>query len=88
VYYIQTDRYTEEDMPSVSQYVEVDINLDDFDDQELIEEVEARGFYVSENDQHDIISIEYHWNRGNKKEALILLERKFPELLNISKLVD
>ena len=75
-------------MPSVSQYVEVDINLDDFDDQELIEEVEARGFYVSENDQHDIISIEYHWNRGNKKEALILLERKFPELLNISKLVD
>ena len=75
-------------MPSVSQYVEIDISLDDFQDSELAEELEARGFYVSENGQHDIIAIEYHWNRGNKKEALILLERKFPELLNISKLVD
>lgn len=75
-------------MPSVSQYVEVDINLDDFHDSELVEELEARGFYVSENGQTDIIAIEYHWNRGNKKEALILLERMFPELLNISKLVD
>jgi hypothetical protein len=75
-------------MPSVSQYVEVDINLDDFHDSDLVEELEARGFYVSENGQTDIIAIEYHWNRGNKKEALILLERKFPELLNISKLVD
>jgi len=75
-------------MPSVSQYVEVDINLDDFHDSDLVEELEARGFYVSENGQTDIIAIEYHWNRGNKKEALILLERMFPELLNISKLVD
>ena len=75
-------------MPRVSQYVEVDINLDDFDDQELIEEVEARGFYVSDGDHNDIIAIEYYWNRDDKKEALILLERKFPELLNISKLVD
>ena len=78
-------------MPSVSQYVEVDINLDDFHDSDLVEELEARGFYVSdvsENGQTDIIAIEYHWNRGNKKEALILLERKFPELIGISKLID
>jgi hypothetical protein len=73
-------------MARVITEVEVDVDLDDFDDLELIEEVEARGFYVSENGQTDIIAIEYHWNRGNKKEALILLERKFPQLLNISKL--
>ena len=75
-------------MARVITEVEVDVDLDDFDDQELIEEVEARGFYVSDGDHNDIIAIEYHWNRGDKKEALILLERKFPELLNISKLID
>jgi len=75
-------------MARVITEVEVDVDLDDFDDQELIEEVEARGFHVSDGDHNDIIVIEYHWNRGNKKEALILLERKFPELINISKLVD
>lgn len=75
-------------MARVITEVEVDVDLDDFDDRELIEEVEARGFYVSDGNHNDIITIEYHWNRGDKKEALILLERKFPELLNISKLVD
>lgn len=75
-------------MPSVYRdvTVAVDIDLDDFDDSDLIKEMNDRGYYISQ--EPEIISIEYHWNRGNKKEALILLERKFPELLNISKLVD
>jgi hypothetical protein len=75
-------------MARVITEVEVDVDLDDFDDQELIEEVEARGFYVSDGDHNDIIAIEYHWNRGDKKEALILLERKFRELHGISQLAD
>jgi|LauGreDrversion4_2_1035121.scaffolds.fasta_scaffold02508_18 hypothetical protein len=75
-------------MARVITEVEVEVDLDEFDDQELIDEVEARGFYVSEDDQHDIIAIEYHWNRGDKKEALVLLERKFRELHGISQLVD
>ena len=67
--------------------VEVEVYLNDFDDADLIEELEARGYYVTEN-QHDIISIEYDWNRGDRKEALIHLERMFPELRGIAKLAD
>ena len=74
-------------MPTFEQTVYVDVDLGDLDEDELIKELEDRGFYVSEQ-PHDIIGIEYDWNRGAKKEALILLERKFPELIGISKLID
>lgn len=75
-------------MPSVYRdvTVEVDINLDDFEDSDLIDEMKARGYYVSE--EPEIVSIEQCWNRGYQKEALILLERKFPELIGISNLVN
>lgn len=74
-------------MATVLTEVEVEVDLDNFEDEELIEELEARGYYVSEM-EHDIIGIEYDWNRGAKKDALIHLERKFPELRGISKLID
>ena len=74
-------------MPTFEQTVYVDVDLDDFDDEDLCEELESRGFYVSV-EQPEIISIEEYWNQGNRKEALILLERKFPELIGISKLLD
>lgn len=78
-------------MPTVCRdvTVEVDIDLADFDDSELIEEMEYRGYYVTEHSEEpEIISIKNYWNQGNRKEALILLERKFPELIGIAKLVD
>ena len=75
-------------MPTFEQTVYVDVDLDDFDEEDLIEEIESRGFYVISEQQHDIIAIENTWNRGDKKEALVLLERKFPELIGISKLID
>ena len=75
-------------MPSVYRdvTVEVDIDLDDFDDEHLIKEMEARGYRV--NEECDIASIERYWNQGNRKEALILLERKFRELRGISDLAN
>jgi hypothetical protein len=75
-------------MPSVYRdvTVEVDIDLDDFDDEDLIKEIKARGYRVSE--EPDISSIEEYWNQGNRKESLILLERKFPELYGISNLAN
>ena len=74
-------------MPTFEQTVYVDVDLDDFDEEDLIKELKSRGFYVGV-EGHDTIAIENTWNRGDKKEALVLLERKFPELLNISKLID
>ena len=77
-------------MPTLSQTVYVDVDFDDLDEQDLIDELESRGFTVSENKipELDIVDIEHCWNRGDKKEALILLERKFPELIGISKLAN
>lgn len=75
-------------MPTFEQTVYVDVDFGDLDEEDLIEEIESRGFYVVSEQQHDIIAIENIWNRGYKKEALILLERKFPELIGISKLID
>lgn len=74
-------------MATIETTVCVDVDLENFEDSELVEEMKYRGFYVGEQ-EHDIIAVEYHWNRGDKKEALILLERKFPELIGISKLID
>jgi hypothetical protein len=73
-------------MATIETTVCVDVYLDNFEDSELIEEMKYRGYHVSEEPK--IISIENYWNRGYKKEALILLERKFPELIGISKLID
>lgn len=73
-------------MATIETTVCVDVDLENFEDSELIEEMKYRGYHVSE--EPDIISIEQHWNRGDKKEALVLLERKFPELIGISRLVD
>ena len=75
-------------MPTFSQTVYVDVDFDDLDEQDLIDELESRGFVVSEAPQLDIVDIEQYWNRGDKKEALVLLERKFPELIGISKIAD
>lgn len=73
-------------MATIETTVCVDVDLDNFEDSELIEEMKYRGYHVSE--EPEIISIENYWNQGNRKEALILLERKFPELRGISQLVD
>ena len=54
-------------MPTFEQTVYVDVDLDDFDEEDLIKELEDRGFYVISEQQHDIIAVEYHWNRGDKK---------------------
>lgn len=73
-------------MATVYRDVTVEVDIADFDDEELIKEMKYRGFNV--NETPTIVSIEEYWNQGNRKEALILLEREFPELRGISQLVD
>lgn len=38
--------------------VEVDVELDEFDDQELIDELESRGWYVSEDEPYEALTSE------------------------------
>lgn len=76
-------------MPTFEQTVYVDVDFTDLDEDDLIEELESRGFYVGKQEKEPgITEIELDWNRGAKKDALIQLERKFPELIGISNLVD
>jgi len=77
-------------MATFTETVYIDIDLSDFDEDEIVEHLEHKGYTVSKNpeEQFDIISIEEYWNQGNRKEAIILLEREFPELIGISKLLD
>ena len=66
--------------------VDVDIDLDDFDDDEIIDYLERRGHFVSKKQEVDYTDIKWHIQRGDLKEALILLERKIPELKGIASL--
>ena len=65
---------------------EVEVGLEEWDDDELIEEIQARGYKV-ENDE-DMTEVQWRWRRGDKKEALILLEREFKWLRGISELAN
>lgn len=66
--------------------IDLDDYIGDFTDNELIEELKARGYKVDEPE--DLTNVEWCWNRGQKKEALILLEREFKWLRGISELVN
>lgn len=66
---------------------EVEVGLEEWDDDELIEEIQARGYKVEEDDE-DMTEVQWRWRRGDKKEALILLEREFKWLRGISELAN
>lgn len=66
--------------------VNIDIDLDEFDDEELIKEIRSRGYKVY--DEEEFVNIERRWSRGEKKEALILLEREFKWLRGIANLAN
>ena len=72
-------------------YVQVDVDLRELDDDELIEELEDRGWDIPDKkDKSHIINADLtkdmiEWfRRGNAKEAMILLERIYPDMRGIS----
>lgn len=69
-----------------SERVEIDVSLDEWDDDELIKEIKSRGYKVEE--EEELIEVEWRWRRGEKKEALILLEREFKWLSGLSDLAN
>lgn len=73
-------------MPTVWKEVEVDVELDDFEDEDLIDELERRKYFVSDQeiDMNKFQDVIDWYKRGNIKEALIQLEKVIPDLYGIS----
>lgn len=77
-------------MPMTTKYI--DLDLDDFDDDNLIEEIESRGYKVLMKDQEDqhpeIQEAIWRYKNGYIEDAMVLLERRFPELYGLSKRIN
>jgi hypothetical protein len=72
-------------------YVNVDVDLREFDDDELIEELEDRGWDIPDKkdkshiiDENLVKDMVDWFRRGNAKEAMIMLERIYPDMRGIS----
>lgn len=70
--------------------VYVDVDLEEIDDYDLIDEIEVRGYKVLMKDQKEdehpeIQEAIWRYKNGYIEDAMILLERRFPELHNLSK---
>ena len=82
---------------TINTDVDVDVELVDFDTDDLIEEIESRGFTVftkNGKQEKNLISLTdemqdviWRFKTGYIEDAMILLERSFPELYGISKLI-
>jgi hypothetical protein len=74
-------------MSTISTYVDVD--LSDIDDDDMIEELEARGYKIlmrDHEDQHpEIQEAIWRFKNGYLEDTVMLLERHFPELYGLSK---
>ena len=77
-------------MATFSETVYIDVYLSDFDEDEIVEYLEYKGYTVTKNkeSESDFVEIIRRWETGDKKEALFLLERELPELYGISKLIN
>jgi hypothetical protein len=75
-------------MAYFTQTVEVDVDLDEFDDEEIIDYMECRGYIVTKDPATDasFVDVAWHIQRGELKEALIQLERELPVLKGIATL--
>lgn len=51
----------------VSRYVDVEVDLDEFSDDELIDELEARGYHIRDENINDLVSTIFE-KRRNKKD--------------------
>lgn len=77
-------------MPYKEVWVD-EAEIEDFEDDDLINEIESRGYIVREKKEdhldQEIEDVVWHFKSGRKKDALIVLERIYPELYGLSKLI-
>jgi hypothetical protein len=69
-------------------YKTFEYSLDEFSDEELIEELNSRSISTYHHSSKDIKNAIDCYRRGDIKETLIYLERAFPEFYDISKKVN
>jgi len=67
--------------------INVNVYFDEFNDEDLIEELEGRGYTVQKEVGNLLQEVIDWYKRGDVKEALIQLERVEPELFGISEKV-
>jgi hypothetical protein len=67
------------------KYAEVAYDIDEFDDDEILREAESRGIVNSIIGKSDITESIAAYQRGNISEAVLLLEREYPELYGLHK---
>ena len=72
---------------TVETYVDVEVDLDEWTDEELLEELRSRNVETDETDSPDIVNAILWYERGNIKETLHYLEMAFPELNGLSEKV-
>lgn len=73
-------------MPTYTTEVDIDVDLGDFKDDELVEELISREFMILENGNgHTFQAAVDALRQGRKEEGFILLERAIPELKGLLK---
>ena len=74
-------------MPTITETVYIDVEADEFDDDELIEALEDRGYTVfkglTNDEQTELCKVAWLVELNKTEEALIMLERFFPMLRGI-----
>lgn len=75
-------------MPTIEETVYIDVDATDFDDDELVEELEDRGYTVFKNltqqEETDLCIVAWLLDLNKTEEALIMLERMLPQLNGIT----
>lgn len=63
-------------------YINVDVDISEFDDDDLIEELESRGYHIEDKytENEDLSYVQWLISSGRKNEALLQLSRLFPQL--------
>ena len=76
-------------MAIVTETIEIDVDAGEFDDSELIAELESRGYTVtSDGDENGFVTEAiFRWERKEYTEALFQLEKAFPELYGLTQFV-
>lgn len=71
---------------TITEYVDVEMSLEEWETEELIEEIKSRGGGLVDVNPEMGAAIEWY-KRGNIAETLEYLEQAFPELQGLSRKV-